>query len=87
LDIVQPCPNGERVLVKHVPGSITGEFSMITGQRCLLLGRVTEAGEFLQISADSMRSLVAKDAELSEIFHARVHSAAGGADCRKAPAT
>jgi thioredoxin reductase (NADPH) len=68
MEIVQPCPNGERVLVKHVPGSITGEFSMITGQRCLLLGRVTEAGEFLQISADSMRSLVAKDAELSEIF-------------------
>jgi len=68
MEIVQPCPNGERVLVKHVPGSITGEFSMITGQRALLRGRVTGAGEFLQISADSMRSLVAKDAELSEIF-------------------
>jgi thioredoxin reductase (NADPH) len=68
MEIVQACPNGERVLVKHVPGSITGEFSMITGQRALLRGRVTEAGEFLQISADAMRSLVAKDAELSEIF-------------------
>jgi thioredoxin reductase (NADPH) len=31
-------------------------------------GRVTEAGEFLEISPDGLRSIVAKDAELSEIF-------------------
>ena len=31
-------------------------------------GRVTEPGEFLELSADGLRSLVAKDAELSEIF-------------------
>jgi thioredoxin reductase (NADPH) len=41
---------------------------MISGQRCLVRGRVTEAGEFLEMSADGLRSLVAKDAELSEIF-------------------
>lgn len=68
LDIVQRCPNGERVIVTHVPGGFTGEFAMITAQRSLMRGRVAEAGEFLQISADSLRSLVAKDAELSEIF-------------------
>ena len=41
---------------------------MISGQRCLVRGRVTEPGEFLELSGDGLRSLVAKDAELSEIF-------------------
>jgi thioredoxin reductase (NADPH) len=40
---------------------------MISGQRCLVRGRVTEAGDFLEVSPDGLRSLVAKDAELSEI--------------------
>ncbi len=41
---------------------------MISGQRCLVRGRVTQAGEFLEISAAGLRSLVARDAELGEIF-------------------
>jgi thioredoxin reductase (NADPH) len=41
---------------------------MISGQRCLVRGRVTEAGEFLEVSGDALRALVAKDAELSEIL-------------------
>ena len=41
---------------------------MISGQRCLVRGRVTEAGEFLEISANGLRSIVARDAELGEIF-------------------
>src|SRR5438309_1946288 len=41
---------------------------MISGRRCLVRGRVTEQGEFLELSGDGLRSLVAKDAELSEIF-------------------
>lgn len=41
---------------------------MISGRRSLVRGRVTEPGEFLELSAESLRSLVAKDAELSEIF-------------------
>jgi len=41
---------------------------MIIGRRCLVRGRVTEPGEFLEVDGDGLRSLVAKDAELSEIF-------------------
>jgi len=41
---------------------------MISGQRCLVRGRITEPGEFLELSGDGLRSLIAKDAELSEIF-------------------
>ncbi len=68
MEIVQPGLTGERPIVTHRPGGFTGEITMISGQRCLVRGRVTEAGEFLEISADGLRSLVARDAELGEIF-------------------
>ena len=68
MEIVQPDLAGERQIVTHGPGEFTGEMTMISGQRCLVRGRVTEAGEFLEISAEGLRSLVAKDAELSEIL-------------------
>jgi thioredoxin reductase (NADPH) len=68
MEIVQPDFAGEREIVKHGPGEFTGEMTMISGQRCLVRGRVTEAGEFLEISPEGLRSLVARDAELSEIL-------------------
>jgi thioredoxin reductase (NADPH) len=68
LDIVQPTLSGEREIVKHEPGAFTGELNMISGQRSLVRGRVTEAGEFLEISAEGLRSVVSRDAELGEIF-------------------
>jgi len=68
MEIVQPDLAGERPIVTHSPGEFTGEITMISGQRCLVRGRVTLAGEFLEVSAEGLRSIVAKDAELSEIF-------------------
>ena len=68
MEIVQPDLTGERMITTHEPGSFTGELSMISGQRCLVLGRVTEAGEFLEISGEGLHSLVARDSELSEII-------------------
>ena len=68
MDIVQPQLDGERHIVTHGPGQFTGEITMISGQRSLARGRVKEAGEFLQISADDLRGNVARDVELSDIF-------------------
>ncbi len=68
MEIVQPTYGGERPVTTHEPGGFTGELSMISGQRCLVLGRVTTAGEFLEVSAEDLRSLIGRDAELSEIF-------------------
>ncbi len=68
MEIVQPDPWGERPVATHGPGEFTGEMTMISGQRCLVLGRVAEAGEFLELNGAGLRSLVASDAELSEIF-------------------
>jgi thioredoxin reductase (NADPH) len=42
--------------------------AMISGRRCLVLGRVTEPGEFLEIDAEDLKLLVARDAELGEII-------------------
>src|ERR1700749_521311 len=42
--------------------------AMISAQKSLVRGRVTEAGEFLELTGDELRSIVARDAELSEIL-------------------
>ncbi len=68
MEIVQPDLTGERPIATHDPGEFTGEITMISGQRCIVRGRVTKAGEFIEISAAGLRSLVAKDAELGDIF-------------------
>jgi thioredoxin reductase (NADPH) len=68
MKIVQPDIHGERLIVNLDAGEFTGEITMISGRRGLLRGRVTAAGEFLEMSSDQLRTLVARDAELSEIF-------------------
>jgi thioredoxin reductase (NADPH) len=68
MEIVQPTYDGERPVATHGPGAFTGELSMIAGQRCLVLGRVTEQGEFLEMNIEGLRSLIARDAEFSEII-------------------
>ena len=69
MEILQPdVHGGERPIVGHGPGNFTGEINMISGRRSLARGRVTSPGEFLEMSAGDLRALVARDAELSEIF-------------------
>src|SRR5579884_1425799 len=68
MEIVQPSLYGERIIARHEPGEFTGEMTMISGHRSLVVGRMTEDGEVLEVSGDSLRALVAKDAELSEIL-------------------
>ncbi len=68
VEVVQPDLSGERSIAKHGPGEFTGEMTMISGQRCLVLGRVTEAGDFVEVSPEGLRTLIARDAELNEIF-------------------
>jgi thioredoxin reductase (NADPH) len=68
MEIVQPALDGERLVTTHGPGGFTGEMTMISGQRCLVRGSVTEPGEFLELSREALLSLVARDAELSEVL-------------------
>jgi thioredoxin reductase (NADPH) len=68
MEIVQPGFNEERLIARHGPGEFTGEITMISRQHSLVRGRVTEPGEFIELSGEALRSVVAKDAELSDIF-------------------
>ncbi|HXP39194.1 MAG TPA: FAD-dependent oxidoreductase [Candidatus Acidoferrales bacterium] len=68
MEIVQPDLHGERLIVKHEAGQFSGEMTMISGRRALARGRVTSSGEFLEMTSENLRALVARDAGLSEIF-------------------
>lgn len=68
LDIALPDLSGERVFVTYGVGQFSGEVVLISGAKALSRGRVAEAGEFLELAPDSLRALIAKDAELGDIF-------------------
>jgi thioredoxin reductase (NADPH) len=68
LDIVITRLSGEHVFATHGPGNFSGDMVMISGTGSMARGRVSEPGEFLVVPVDSLRSLIAKDAELSDIF-------------------
>ena len=68
MEIVQPDLHGERLIAKHEAGQFSGEMTMISGRSGLVRGRVTSGGEFLEMTSENLRALVARDAELSEIF-------------------
>jgi thioredoxin reductase (NADPH) len=69
LEIMQPGVAGERLIKAHeIPGSFAGELTMISNRGALALGRVSAAGEFIELSSRDFIALVAHDAELNEIF-------------------
>jgi thioredoxin reductase (NADPH) len=68
MEVVQPGLSGEHLITTHGPGHFTGEVNMISGQRCMVLGRVSEPGEFLEMDVPGLRALIGRDAELSEIL-------------------
>ena len=68
LDIAVPSLSGERIFVTYGPGQFSGEVVLISGARAISRGRVAEAGEFLELAPEALRALIAKDAELSDIF-------------------
>ena len=68
LDIVMTRLSGEHVFATHGPGNFSGDMVLISGTGSLARGRVAEPGEFLVVSIAALRSLIARDAELSDIF-------------------
>jgi thioredoxin reductase (NADPH) len=68
LEIVQPTIHGERLVFHLCPGMFTGEAGMIAGQRTVVQARVIQAGEVLMLRPAELRTLVSRDAGLSEIL-------------------
>lgn len=67
ISILRVETENERQVAERGPGQFTGEMTMLSGRRSILRGRVTEDGEVLVITAENLRALIAKDAELNEI--------------------
>jgi thioredoxin reductase (NADPH) len=68
LDIAVERLLSEEVFVTYGPGQFSGGVVLISGASALSRGRVAEPGEFLELSADALRALIGRDAELSDIF-------------------
>jgi thioredoxin reductase (NADPH) len=68
VEIVQLDADGERPITVLCPGMFTGEAGMIGGQRSVVLARVTQPGEVLEVCPDNLRSLAAQDAQISEVL-------------------
>jgi thioredoxin reductase (NADPH) len=68
LDAVIVKLSGEHTFATHCPGNFSGDMVLISGAGSMARGRVAEPGEFLEVTANALRSLIAKDAELSDIF-------------------
>ena len=68
LDIVITKLSGEHTFATHGPGNFSGDMVLISGAGSMARGRVAEPGEFLEVTANALRLLIAKDAELSDIF-------------------
>ena len=68
LEIFRPERGGIDVVTVHEPGEFTGEVNMLSGRSNVVKGRMKEAGEVLELDRPSFRTLLAAEAELSEIF-------------------
>src|SRR3954465_1838608 len=69
MQIIQPNMGDERLIIAHTAaGEFTGGLSMLSASRCLVLGRVTAPGDFLEIEGEPLRTIIARDVELSEII-------------------
>jgi thioredoxin reductase (NADPH) len=58
----------ERTVTTYTAGQFSGELLMISGRRSIYRCQVVEAGTLLELSASELRALIAKDAELSDLF-------------------
>jgi thioredoxin reductase (NADPH) len=68
IEIVSTDAAGEQVVISYGPRQFSGEMTMISGRRSLVQARVTRSGTSLELTPKKLRSLIAKDAELSELF-------------------
>jgi thioredoxin reductase (NADPH) len=68
IEVVQPVGSVENPVVVHGPGQFTGEINLLSARRSLVRGRTTVPSELIVVDNHALRTLVQRDAELSEIF-------------------
>jgi thioredoxin reductase (NADPH) len=68
IKIIAVAGGEDQVVTTYGPGQFSGELLMISGRRSIYRCQAVEAGELLDLSASNLRTLIARDAELSDIF-------------------
>jgi thioredoxin reductase (NADPH) len=68
IDILQVSGDKRTLIVRHGPGTFTGEVSLIAGRPAMTELRVGEPGEIIELRRPQLLTLVQTDAELSELF-------------------
>ena len=68
LRIIAVIAGQEQTVTTYAAGQFSGELLMIAGRRSIYKCQATEAGLLLELSASHLRALIARDAELNEIF-------------------
>lgn len=58
----------ERIVTTYQPGQFSGELLMISGRRSIYRCQAVEAGILLELCPKNLRTLIGKDAELSDII-------------------
>jgi thioredoxin reductase (NADPH) len=67
IEVVHPDAAGEQLITVHEPGGFTGEINILAGTHSLVRGRARTAGRVLEMDRAALRTLVASDADLSEV--------------------
>jgi thioredoxin reductase (NADPH) len=68
LEVLQSDGNGERIVATHDAGEFFGDVHLLSGRRSIVRGRMASAGEVLELTRESLQSLVQTDSDLSEIL-------------------
>src|SRR4030095_2362717 len=68
IEIVQPGPREQTLVVTYEAGQFTGEVNMLTGRRSLVQARAIETGEVIELDRERLLELVQRDAEIGEVL-------------------
>src|SRR6516164_5293864 len=58
----------ETLIVRHSPGSFSGEVTLISGRPAMVRLRISEPGEVIELTRHQVLALVQTDADLSEML-------------------
>jgi thioredoxin reductase (NADPH) len=68
IEVVRPVDGREEPIVVLGPGEFTGEINMLSARRALARARAAADGSIVVVDRERVRTLVQRDAELSEIL-------------------
>ncbi len=66
--ILSLADGAERIVTTYCAGQFSGELLMISGRKSIYRCQAIEASQLLELRAEDLRTLIGKDAELSDIF-------------------